>query len=80
VAGAPTGTGLLISNNAVYQGASYVVADYLMVNNAANWGPVVADSFDLSNNSGGFKPIGSFPSGTPGTAWVVTEIPGSWTG
>jgi hypothetical protein len=80
VAGAPTGTGLTITNNAIYQGAAYVVADYSLVNNSANWGPVIANHFDLSNNSGGFMPIGGFPSGTPGTQWAVTEVAGGWNG
>ena len=30
VAGNPTGTGLTIQNNAVFQGAAYVVANYLL--------------------------------------------------
>jgi Tfp pilus assembly protein PilX len=80
VAGASSGTGLSITNNAVYQGVAYVVADYSLVNNAANWGPVIANHFDLSNNSGGFMPINGFPAGTPGTQWSVAEVPGSWNG
>jgi hypothetical protein len=80
VAGASSGTGFLIDNNAVYQGAAYVVADYSLSNNASNWGPVIADSFDLANNSGGFKPVASLPSGAPGTSWTISELPGGWTG
>jgi len=78
VAGASSGTGFLIDNNAVYQGAAYVVADYSLSNNAANWGPVIANSFDLANNSGGYKPITTFPSGAPGTSWTISELPGGW--
>jgi hypothetical protein len=41
---------------------------------------VIANHFDLSNNSGGFMPINGFPAGTPGTQWSVAEVPGSWNG
>ena len=80
VAGASSGTGLTISNNGVYQGAAYVVADYTLVNNASNWGPVIANHFDLANNAGGFMPIGGIPSGSPGTQWVLSELAGGWSG
>jgi hypothetical protein len=79
VAGAPSGTGFTLSNNAVYQGAAYVVSDYVSSNNSVNWGPVIAHELDISNNAG-FVPITSVPPGAPGADSTLKEIPGSWTG
>lgn len=81
VVGAPTGTTFTIRNNAVYQGAAYVVANYLLWNNAANWGPVVANQLDIANNSGSFIPLTSLPAGAPGyTAGspTLTNVPDSY--
>jgi hypothetical protein len=72
VAGAATGTGFTISNNGVYQGAAYVVSDYTLVNNAANWGPVIASQLSIANNAGQFVPVGSLPAGAPGASSPAT--------
>jgi hypothetical protein len=79
VAGAASGTGMTLSNNAVYQGAAYVVSDYTAANNSINWGPVIAHQLDISNNSG-FKPVTSVPPGAPGADTSLQEVPGSWAG
>jgi len=81
VVGAPTGTTFTIRDNAVYQGGAYVVANYLLWNNAANWGPVVAGQLDIANNSGSFIPLTSLPPGAPGyTAGAPTlqNVPDSY--
>jgi hypothetical protein len=81
VIGGPTGTTFTISNNAIYQGAAYVVSNYTLVNNAANWGPVVANQLSIANNSGSFIPLTSLPPGAPGyTAGVPTlqNVPDSY--
>jgi Tfp pilus assembly protein PilX len=68
VVGAPSGTTFTISNNAVYQGAAYVVADYSLANNSANWGPVIANQLSIANNAGSFIPLTSLPAGAPGSS------------
>ena len=81
VVGNPTGVSFTIQNNAVYQGGAYVVADYRLVNNGANWGPVVANQLDLANNSGTFIPLSSLPPGAPGYtagAPTLTNVPDSY--
>ncbi len=81
VVGAPSGTTFTISNNSVYQGAAYVVADYSLANNSANWGPVIANQLSLANNSGSFIPLTSLPPGAPGyTAGAPTlqNVPDSY--
>jgi hypothetical protein len=81
VAGAPTGTGLTIVNNAVFQGAAYVVSNYDLNNNGAMWGPVIAGQLDLGNNAGAWIPLSALPPGAPGyTAGVPTlqNVPDSY--
>jgi Tfp pilus assembly protein PilX len=81
VAGAATGTGLTIVNNAVFQGAAYVVSNYNLNNNGAMWGPVIAAQLDLGNNAGAWMPLSGLPPGAPGyTAGVPTlqNVPDSY--
>jgi hypothetical protein len=79
VAGAATGIGFQMLNNAVFQGASYVVSDYSAANNSINWGPVIAHQLDIKNNTG-FKAVTTVPPGAPGANTTLQEVPGSWTG
>jgi hypothetical protein len=80
-AGSSTDTvGFLLRNNAVYQGAAYVVNDYQLSNNATNWGPVVARQFTIENNAGLTKPITFVPPGSPGIEETFVPIVGSWSG
>jgi hypothetical protein len=81
VAGAPTGIGLTITNNAIFQGAAYVVSNFDLNNNGAIWGPVIANQLDLGNNAGSWLPLTSLPPGAPGyTAGVPTlqNVPDSY--
>jgi Tfp pilus assembly protein PilX len=79
VAGSSTDQyGFTLQNNQVYQAATYVVDDYQQLNNAENWGPVMARSLYVQNNSTPSIPVNAFPGGTPGA--IVTIVPGSWTG
>ncbi len=81
VVGAPSGTTFTISNNAVYQGAAYVVANYSLANNAANWGPVIANQLSIANNAGSFMPLTSLPPGAPGYtggAPTLQNVPDSY--
>lgn len=72
VAGAPTGYGLTLSNNSVYQGGAYLVADYDLVNNGVNWGPVIANQLAIANNAGQAIPLTTLPVGAP--ADVTTSL------
>jgi hypothetical protein len=81
VAGGPSGTTFTIAENAVYQGAAYVVSNYNLNNNGGNWGPVIANQLDLGNNSGAFVPLDILPPGAPGyTAGAPTlqNVPDSY--
>jgi hypothetical protein len=79
VAGSSTDTyGFTLSNNGVYQAATYVVDDYQQINNSVNYGPVMARSLDLENNAQASIPVNSFPEGTPGA--IVTLVPVSFRG
>ena len=80
VAGAASGTGLSVDNNAVYQGAAYARSNYSLANNAANWGPTVANQFSIANNSGTYKAPGTLPPGAPGSDWALATVPGAWNG
>jgi hypothetical protein len=74
VAGAPSGTGFTISNNSVFQGGAYVVADYATINNGVNWGPVIANQLHISNNAGQVIPLDSLPAGAPANMTTTTTL------
>ena len=81
VAGSATDQyGFTLSNNAIYQGAAYVVNDYLLRNNAANWGPVVARQISVENNATQIQSLITLPPGAPGIEKTVHSVPGSWRG
>jgi hypothetical protein len=83
VAGATSGTGFTLSQNSTYQGAAYVSANYMLANNATNWGPVIGGQLTIINNAGQMIPLNSVPQGTPVNSTETTTlqhvIP-SWTG
>jgi hypothetical protein len=74
VAGASSGVGLDITNNAVFQGAAYVVSNFNLNNNAQIWGPVIANQLDLGNNAGSWMPLSSLPAGAPGYTPGTTTL------
>jgi hypothetical protein len=80
VAGEGSGTGFLIKNNSIYQGAAYVVGDYLCNNNGVNWGPVVANWIEIDNNCDQTTPLAAMPSGAPGTTPIVRIVPATYSG
>jgi Tfp pilus assembly protein PilX len=81
VSGATSGYGLDLTNNTVYQGAAYIVADYHLNNNATNWGPVVANQIYIDNNAGQTVPLQGWPAGSP-TAVVrsLELVPAGYSG
>ena len=83
VAGSTTDTvGFSISNSSVFQGAIYVVNDYVEQNGAVVWGPIVARQVSLANNtSNHYVPLGTLLTGMPQTsdeAIAIVNEPGSW--
>jgi len=82
VVGAPSGTTFTIANTAVYQGGAYVVGDYSLANDAANWGPVIANQLFVANNAGSFIPLTDLPPGSPGYVpggSSLQNVPNSYT-
>ncbi len=78
IAGSSTAqTGFTINNNAVFQGAAYVVNDYLVSQNGVNWGPVVARQLVMEQNAAQ-KPLTFLPPGAPGFEKAIQPVPGSW--
>jgi hypothetical protein len=68
-------------NNAVFQGAAYVVSNYNLENGGAMWGPVISAQQDLGNNAGAWIPLSALPEGAPGyTAGAPTlqNVPDSY--
>lgn len=80
VAGASTGYGFHMTQNSVYQGAAYSVADYRLENNARNWGPVVANQLWIDNNAEQMKPLLELPPGAPGTTPTLRLVADSYSG
>ncbi|MEP7224283.1 MAG: hypothetical protein ABI783_04910, partial [Actinomycetota bacterium] len=75
-----------IGNNVNFQGALYMVNDYVMANNTTFWGPVIARHATITN-SGTFMPVpgglGNLMPGMPSsttTQTTVTLVQGSYAG
>jgi hypothetical protein len=69
VAGKPTGTGFAIENNSTYQGAIYVVSDFVQENSVIVCGPIIADELIIENNTDNcYVPFGTPTPGMPGSS------------
>jgi hypothetical protein len=67
VAGASSGTGFTLEDDAVFQGGAYVVSNYRLEDSSRNWGPVIANQFTVRDASRTFLiPPVSLPAGAPG--------------
>jgi hypothetical protein len=81
VSGSPTGpTGFWVRNGSTVQLAAYVATDYHLDNNASNWGPVIARSIQIDNNSTNTLSVGALPPGAPGMDTTLHPVAGSWRG
>jgi hypothetical protein len=75
VAGAPSGDGFTMANNALLQGAVYAVADFRESNSAVVWGPVIADQLYIANSGlNHYVPMGTLLPGMPATYDEVTVL------
>jgi hypothetical protein len=72
---AGTGNGILIENNAQFQGGLYATYDVEFTNNARSDGPIVGRTVKLSNNvqNDQFPTITVVPIGMPGNPIVYAE-------
>ena len=69
VAGATADDGFLIDNNTTFQGAVYVVNDFLQANSVVVCGPVIAQELVIQNNTDNcFVPFSTGVPGMPGTS------------
>jgi hypothetical protein len=73
---AGTGNGVLISNNAEYQGGLFATYDVEFANNARSDGPIVGRTLKLANNvqNDQFPTIAVVPTGQPGSD-IVRALP-----
>jgi hypothetical protein len=68
VAGATADDGFIIDNNTTFQGAVYVVNDFLQANSVIVCGPVIAQELVIQNNTDNcFVPFSTGAPGMPGT-------------
>jgi hypothetical protein len=69
---AGSGNGVLIDNNAQYQGGLFATYDVEFINNARSDGPIVGRTVKLANNvqNDQFPTVTTVPSGMPGTSTV----------
>jgi hypothetical protein len=72
---AGTGNGILMDNNAQFQGALYAVANIQYTNNSRSDGPMVADRLIFANNvqNDSFPTITVVPVGQPGNPAVYAQ-------
>ncbi len=72
---AGTGNGILIDNNAQFQGGLFGAYDVQFVNNARSDGPIVGRTVKLANNvqNDQFPTITSVPAGMPGNPIVYAQ-------
>jgi hypothetical protein len=75
VAGASADTAFKIDNNTTWQGAIYVVNDFLQDNSAIVCGPVIAQEIVIQNNTDNcFVPFANGVPGMPGAGSPVTSL------
>jgi hypothetical protein len=72
---AGTGNGILIDNNAQFQGGLFATYDVQFINNARSDGPIVGRTVKLANNvqNDQFPTITSVPAGMPGNPIVYAQ-------
>jgi hypothetical protein len=72
---AGTGNGILVSNNAQFQGGLFATANLTYTNNARSDGPMVAWEIFFSNNvqNDQFPTITTVPAGMPGNPTVYAQ-------
>ena len=72
---AGTGNGILIDNNAQFQGGLFGAYDVQFINNARSDGPIVGRTVKLANNvqNDQFPTITSVPAGMPGNPIVYAQ-------
>jgi Tfp pilus assembly protein PilX len=83
VAGSSTvATGFSVEQNSTFQGAIYVVNDYVEQNDSTVWGPIIARQLYLQNSTiNHYVPMGTLLPGMPATyeeAIAITNEQGSW--
>jgi hypothetical protein len=83
VAGATADDGFIIDNNTTFQGATYVVNDFLQENSVIVCGPVIAQELVIQNNTDNcFVPFATGVPGMPGTSTPtvsLVNVPDSFT-
>jgi hypothetical protein len=83
VAGATADDGFIIDNNTTFQGAVYVVNDFLQANSVLVCGPVIAQELVIQNNTDNcFVPFSTGVPGMPGTSTPsvsLVNVPDSFT-
>ena len=72
---AGTGNGILVDNNAQFQGGLFATYDVAFANNARSDGPIVGRTIKFSNNvqNDQFPTISSVPAGMPGNPVVYAQ-------
>jgi hypothetical protein len=72
---AGTGNGILIDNNAQFQGGLFATYDVEFINNARSDGPIVGRTVKLANNvqNDQFPTISTVPAGMPGSPEVYAQ-------
>ena len=73
--GAGTGNGVLVSNNAQFQGGLFATYDVQFSNNGRSDGPIVGRTVKLANNvqNDQFPTITTIPAGMPGSPEVYAQ-------
>jgi hypothetical protein len=84
VGGATAADGVVIENDAVYQGSIYVVNDYVQNNEVVVWGPVIADELKIANDGQNYSvPYSTLAPGQPSsgdaTGSTLENVDGSYT-
>jgi hypothetical protein len=85
VGGATADDGFIIENHTAFQGAIYVVNDYIQKNNVTMCGPVIAQELKIENGSQNcYVPFSSLPDGAPGSSsgastLILTNVDDSFT-
>jgi hypothetical protein len=75
VAGQETGTGFSIENNSTFQGAIYVVSDFVQENSVIVCGPIIADELIIENNTDNcYVPFGTAAPGMPGSSTPTVTL------
>jgi hypothetical protein len=74
-----SGLSAQISSGSTFQGGIWAVGNYVLANGGFGWGPVIANSVQISHNNV-VIPLTSLPPGAPGMTTTLALVPGSWSG